>query len=539
MSCSDNIFKLYAGEITTKRVTVIEPKDKVTDPDVPVDLTGSEVVITCKEDTAQSNAEAVVQASQTSHADGTNGITDIDFDLTNVVSRIKNEGALLVCDVWIIDSAGKRLPQGTFEGEVMASPNKVAGVIDTEDPTISADDGILTVNGDIDTQGGITATGTITSTGDITTGGDVDSVNVTASGTISSGGDISTDGSVTATGDVTASGDVSGFTLTASGSVVSQGDITASGDIYGDNVTATGNVTVDGDISTDGAIDSSYVSLNEQSSDPSLAGAGKTAIWQSDGTGAGDDGDIMAKVYDSAGNSVTRTLIDYDSGSDSGYEFTGGFVDRTTGQSGANDLGSNTQYTAAMASSSAWYRFGFSAARQAANDVAYFPTSSFDSFDQTKGLFGGAHMPEGIENLVDYSFDDSGQSGSYSDAVTSGSLQYNAATGSYDLTGCNVGDLVKVRFSFNAVPQVANSTLEVGLIFMTRDEYDAPTFTFALTTQPIFFGTGSQGVAYLNRVEMSAYIASDEDRNARLLPAIRCNNEILIQPLTTLISIIR
>ena len=232
-------------------------------------------------------------------------------------------------------------------------------------------------------------------------------------------------------------------------------------------------------------------------------------------------------------------LQDYFSSTGSGYEFTGGFTDRTTGQSGANDLGTNTQYTPAMAAAKSWYRFGFDTTRQVANDVAYFPTSDFDSFDQTKGLFGGAHMPEGITDLVDYSYDDSGDSGSYSDEVTTGDLKYNAATGSYDLTQCKVGDLVKIRFSFNAVPQVANSTLEVGLIFMTRDETDTPTFTFALTTQPVFYGTGSQGVAYLNRVEMSAYIASNEDLNARLLPAVRCNNEILIQPLSTLISIIR
>ena len=223
----------------------------------------------------------------------------------------------------------------------------------------------------------------------------------------------------------------------------------------------------------------------------------------------------------------------------SGYEFTGGFTDRTSGQSGANDLGSNTQYTAQMATDKSWYRFGFDRTRQVANDNAYFPITDPGVFDQTKGLFGGQHMPAGITDLIDYDFDDAGDTGSYSDAVTTGGLKYNAATGSYDLSQCDVGDLVKVRFSFNAVPQVANSTLEVGLIFMTRDASDQPTFTFALTTQPVFYGTGSQGVAYLNRVEMSAYIASDEDRNARLLPAVRCNNEILIQPLSTLISIIR
>lgn len=217
---------------------------------------------------------------------------------------------------------------------------------------------------------------------------------------------------------------------------------------------------------------------------------------------------------------------------DTGYEFTGGFADRTTGQSGANDIGSNVQYTTAMANDEVWYRFGFSEARQAANDVAYFPVSD-PSFDQTKGLFGGIHMPEGVSKLIDFSNTD------LEAAVTTGDLKYTEATGSYWLEDCNVGDLVKVRFSFNAVPQIANSTLEVGLIFATRNDDGDVTFTFPLPTQPIYFGTGTQGQAYLNRVEMSAYIASDEDRNARLLPAIRCNNEILIQPLTTLISIVR
>ena len=216
----------------------------------------------------------------------------------------------------------------------------------------------------------------------------------------------------------------------------------------------------------------------------------------------------------------------------SGYEFTGGFAERTTGSSGANDLGSNVQYTTEQATAGIWKRFGFSAARQLANDVEYWGETDPD-FDQTKGLFGGLHMPEDVDNLINYT-DTSHQA-----AATTGSLLYTEAAGSYDFTECQVGDRVQVRFSFNAVPQVANSTMEVGLIWATRDENDNVTFTFPLTTQPIFFGTGSQGVAYLNRVEMSAYIASDEDLNARALPAIRCNNEILIQPLSTLVSVVR
>ena len=216
----------------------------------------------------------------------------------------------------------------------------------------------------------------------------------------------------------------------------------------------------------------------------------------------------------------------------SGYEFTGGFADRVNGQSGANDLGSNVQYTQTQADGGVWRRFGFDTARQVANDIEYWGETD-PAFDQTKGLFGGLYMPEGINNLIDFS------DTSLSAAVTTGDLQYTAANGSFDMSQCAVGDRIQVRFSFNVVPQIANSTLEVGLIWATRDSNNNVTYTFPLTTQPIFYGTGTQGQAYLNRVEMSAYIASTEDVNARALPAIRCDNSILIQPLTTLITVIR
>ena len=237
----------------------------------------------------------------------------------------------------------------------------------------------------------------------------------------------------------------------------------------------------------------------------------------------------LSAVMDIAGVEGLQAALD---DATTGYEFTGGFVDRTTGSSGSSDLGSNVQYTQAMVDDEQWYRFGFSSAQQAINDVEYWGETS-DQFNQAKGLFGGLHMPNNVSDLFD--FDDT----SLSAENTTVDPKYTAATGSYDLTDCQIGDLIKVRFSFNAVPQVANSTLEVGLIFATRDADGNVTFTFPLTTQPVFYGTGTQGVSYLNRVEMSAYIASDEDRNARLLPAIRCNNEILIQPLSTLISVIR
>ena len=217
-----------------------------------------------------------------------------------------------------------------------------------------------------------------------------------------------------------------------------------------------------------------------------------------------------------------------------GYEFTGGFSDRLSGQSGANDLGEYVAYTQAMADAGRWLRFGFSSASQAANDVPYWsdptPATATDI-----GLFGGSYMPAGVESMFDFNFNAS----TYSDAVTTGGLQYTAASGSYDFSQCKAGDLALIRFDFNVVPQFANTTLEVGLIWQTRDANGNPTYTFPLTTQPIFFGEGSVGNVYLNRPIVSAYFASNEDVNAVALPAIRANNQIQVSPLTTLTTIQR
>jgi len=99
------------------------------------------------------------------------------------------------------------------------------------------------------------------------------------------------------------------------------------------------------------------------------------------------------------------------------------------------------------------------------------------------------------------------------------------------------GDFCQFRFDFNATPQFANTTVEVGLIWQTRTAGGVPTFTFALTGEPIFYGSGTTGKTFLNRPIITAYIASLEDVNARALPAIRSDQPIFIQPLTTLFTV--
>jgi hypothetical protein len=219
---------------------------------------------------------------------------------------------------------------------------------------------------------------------------------------------------------------------------------------------------------------------------------------------------------------------------DGGYEFTAGFSDRTTGTAGASDVGTNVLYTQSMVDSEKWLRFGFSASQQAANDSAYW-TEPTPKPTTGVGLFGGSYMPSGVSSMFDFSFDEP----SFSGSLDSGDLQYNAASGSFDFTECKPGDLALVRFDFNVLPQVANTTLEVALIWQTRLSDGTPTYTFALNGDPMFFGTGTVGRTFLNRPIISAYFASEEDVNARALLAIRADNPVQVQPLTTLSTIQR
>jgi hypothetical protein len=232
----------------------------------------------------------------------------------------------------------------------------------------------------------------------------------------------------------------------------------------------------------------------------------------------------------------TEPLVDWDApDASSGYEFTGGFTDRTTGTAGASDVGSNVQYTTAMVTANRWLRLGFDSTAQTTNDFAYW-TDPTPSPTAGVGLFGGDYMPGNVTSLFDFDFN---EDPGYSAAVEAGDFQYTAATGSYDFSQLKAGDLALIRFDFNLLPQIANTTVEVALIWQTRDSDGNPTFTFALTGPTTFFGTGTVGKTFLQRPLLSAYFASNEDVAAKAVPAIRADNPVQIQPLTTLCTIVR
>lgn len=127
------------------------------------------------------------------------------------------------------------------------------------------------------------------------------------------------------------------------------------------------------------------------------------------------------------------------------------------------------------------------------------------------------------------------------DANTGGGAAtgFEGTTGRIKLNDAQYGDQLRVRFDFNIIPQIANTTVEPALWYSNRDDNDNITFTFPLTAQPIFYGQGTVGKTFLNRVEISAWITSNEDVNALTLPAIKSDNPVIIQPLGLLVTLLR
>ena len=56
--------------------------------------------------------------------------------------------------------------------------------------------------------------------------------------------------------------------------------------------------------------ETTYLLLQERGTDPNDPDEGRWVIWMSDGTGAGDDGDVMVKIT-AGGVTKTATLLDF------------------------------------------------------------------------------------------------------------------------------------------------------------------------------------------------------------------------------------
>jgi hypothetical protein len=240
-----------------------------------------------------------------------------------------------------------------------------------------------------------------------------------------------------------------------------------------------------------------------------------------------DTNKLFKYNQDSLPKEISGSLL-----SSSGYSHTGAFAGKPLDNNYVWEAGVGVSYSVDDVANGAYKVFSLDQSVHEAVDNPYWSTPTPTGVPNI-GLFQGANLPEGVSSLVDYSYDYDTQ------YPTSSGTGFEGSTGRIRLNDLQYGDQLRVRFDFNVIPQIANTTLEPALWYSNRDDNDNITFTFPLTTQPIFYGTGTVGNTYLNRVEISAWITSNEDVNALTLPAIKSDNQVIVQPLGMLITIIR
>ena len=219
----------------------------------------------------------------------------------------------------------------------------------------------------------------------------------------------------------------------------------------------------------------------------------------------------------------------------SGYSRTSGFLARpaSNGYEYSNLVGEDgVEYTAADVAAGTFKVFSLDETVHLATDNPYWTVPDVSS-GANVGLFNGYALPNDVSSLFDYTYDFDVE---YPSSTGTG---FEGSTGRIKLNDLQYGDQLRVRFDFNVIPQVSNTTIEPALWYSNRDDSDNITFTFPLTSSPVFYGTGTVGNTYLNRVEISAWIISNEDVNALTLPAIKSDNPVLIQPLGLMATIIR
>lgn len=216
----------------------------------------------------------------------------------------------------------------------------------------------------------------------------------------------------------------------------------------------------------------------------------------------------------------------------SGYSHTGAFAGKPLSNNYVWEAGAGISYTKTDVDNDLYKVFSLDKDVHDAVDNPYW-TIPTPTGNTGIGLFQGANLPNDVSTLIDYEYD---FDTNYPSSTGTG---FEGSVGRIKLNDLKYGDQLRVRFDFNIIPQIANTTVEPALWYSNRNDNDDITFTFPLTTQPIFYGGGTVGNTYLNRVEISAWITSNEDVNALTLPAIKSDNPVIIQPLGLLITIIR
>lgn len=251
-------------------------------------------------------------------------------------------------------------------------------------------------------------------------------------------------------------------------------------------------------------------------------------VSQLDSIGNFSEDDFLL-VFDNETNTSRKATIDTVatiSGTKGGFTFTSGFDKRIVAGVNADPI----RITSSEVNK--WVPLDLNSAIQTVVDAPWWPGA-----EPSNGidLFGGSALPHGVTRMLD--FTQTWSTDSYSDVST---LLGDNRTGTLRFDELDTGTTNLLRFDMNITPQIANTTIEVGLWFQPRSTLDGLIEgAFPLPGNPLFFGTGTVGNTYLSRPTTTMYIASDSDRFAYALPVVKSDNPITIEPLSMLAQNLR
>lgn len=238
--------------------------------------------------------------------------------------------------------------------------------------------------------------------------------------------------------------------------------------------------------------------------------------------------DDLLVIFDSVTGETRNASIDTVatiSGTKGGFSFTGGFKQRGN-PIAITELNTNK-----------WIPLDLDQTTQNTVDQPWWPGA-----DPSNGidLFGGTALPHGVTRLFDFAQQwDTSADADVADSDLDGVA--GTRTGTFRFDELDTGTVNLIRLDMNITPQIANTTVSVGLWFQPKLTLDGANDggAFPLPGSPLFFGTGTVGATYLSRPTTTMYIASPSDQFAYAVPVIKSDNPIIVEPISTLVQNLR
>ena len=216
----------------------------------------------------------------------------------------------------------------------------------------------------------------------------------------------------------------------------------------------------------------------------------------------------------------------------SGYDVTGAFAGKDADAGAVWTSTGGINYTAEQALNDQVLTFSLDPGIQGRTDGPYWSTPAPEEHVGV-GLFGGAYLPNqplAKTPIFAFSAVDTDTFEDGSNVVTNGRIS---------LSGASYGDQLRVRLDLIVIPQVTNTTVTPMLWYKNATPAGVVTYSFELPTQPVFYGSGTVGKEHLMRVEISAWIANEEDVHALVYPAAKADNPCIFKPNSMMATILR